>query len=58
MQLLYDWRTPTHVFVALGIIVALTTIFWFAIDRPAERFRKRLLAARPFARRHLSGAAT
>jgi peptidoglycan/LPS O-acetylase OafA/YrhL len=58
MQILYDWRTPTHVLLALGIIVALTAIFWVAVDRPAERFRKRLLASRPFARRYPVGAAT
>jgi hypothetical protein len=38
--------------------VALTAIFWVAVDRPAERFRKRLLAARPFARRYPAGVAT
>jgi peptidoglycan/LPS O-acetylase OafA/YrhL len=58
MEAVHDWRTATSVFIALGIMVALTTIFWIAVDRPAERFRKQLLAARPFSGRYPDKAAT
>ena len=56
MQEVYDWRTLPGAIALTVLIFAVTFVFWRAIDRPAERMRKIILASRPFTRRYSEGA--
>ena len=53
----WDWRTLSGFAGALTTIALATALLWMMVDRPAEAFRKRLLAGRPFARRYPAVAA-
>ena len=55
MQEIYDWRTLPGVIGLILLTFAATYVFWRAVDRPAERMRKIVLASRPFMRRYAAG---
>lgn len=46
LQHIYDWRTGFGVLVMLALMALATTVLWLGIDRPAERFRKAVMANR------------
>ncbi len=58
LQEMFDWRTGTGVLVLLALTVVATYLFWRGIDQPADRWRKAILAARPFQRSYRSAATT
>jgi peptidoglycan/LPS O-acetylase OafA/YrhL len=51
-QEIYNWRTLSGAIVLFALMTVFALAIWLGIDRPAERFRRALLASRPFARRY------